>query len=129
VIFTLLADTFAIVRMRASDAIPEWATGGPFVSITRTADELSIVCREASVPAGTHADRGWRCLKLEGPIPLDTIGVAAAFTSVLAKAGVSVFPIATYDTDYVLVKGDRLDGASEALRSAGHSVRRLTNPA
>ena len=89
-IFTLLADTFAIVRMRASDAFPEWATGGPFVSITRTADELSIVCREASVPAGTHADRGWRCLKLEGPIPLDTIGVAAGFTSVLAKAGVSV---------------------------------------
>ncbi|HEY8130805.1 MAG TPA: ACT domain-containing protein [Thermoanaerobaculia bacterium] len=76
-----------------------------------------------SVPAGAHADRGWRCLELEGPIPLNTAGVAAEFTSVLAKAGVSVFPIATYDTDYVLVKGDRLERAVDALKSAGHSVR------
>ncbi len=122
-IFTLLADTFAIVRMQPSDKTPDWATGGPFVSITRTSDELSIVCREMSVPAGTHADRGWQCLKLEGPIPLNTVGVAAEFTSVLAKAGVSVFPIATYDTDYLLVKGDRLERAADALKSAGHSVR------
>jgi hypothetical protein len=124
-IFTLLPDTFAVVRMQSSEEIPEWAAGGPFLSITRTSDELSIVSREISVPAGVHADRGWRCLKLEGPIPLNTIGVAAEFTSVLAKAGVSVFPIATYDTDYVLVKGDRLERAADALRSAGHSVRRL----
>jgi len=122
-IFTLLPETFAIVRMRSSDAIPDWAAGGSFVSITRTSEELSIVCREVSVPAGSHADRGWQCLKLEGPIPLNTVGVAAEFTSVLAKAGVSVFPIATYDTDYVLVKGDRMEKAADALRSAGHSVR------
>jgi len=124
VIFTLLPDTFAIVRMRPTDAMPGWAEGGPFVSITRTAAELSIVCRERSVPAGTHADRGWQCLRVEGPIPLKTVGIAAEFTSVLAKAGVSVFPIATYETDYVLVKGDRIEIAIDALRAAGNSVRR-----
>lgn len=123
-IFTLFQDTFAIVRMSADDAIPAWASGGPFVSVTRTGTELSIVCREISVPAGMHADRGWQCLRLEGPIPLKTVGIAAEFTSVLAKANVSVFPVATYDTDYVLVKGDRMETAMDALRSAGHSVRR-----
>ena len=64
-------------------------------------------------------------MKLEGPIPLSTTGVAAEFTSILAKAGVSVFPIATFDTDYVLVKGDRLQRAADALRDGGHSVRGL----
>ena len=122
--FTLLPDTFAIVRMRSNDAMPDWAEGGPFVSMTRTQSELSIVCRERSVPAGAHADRGWQCLRVEGPIPLKTVGIAAEFTSVLAKAGVSVFPIATYETDYVLVKGDRIEIAIDALRAAGNSVRR-----
>ena len=123
-IFTLLPDTFAVVRMPPASAIPRWAEGGPFVSMTRTESELSIVCRETSVPAGTHADRGWQCLRVEGPIPLNTVGIAAEFTSVLAKANVSVFPIATYDTDYVLVKRDRIEAAIDALRAAGHSVRR-----
>ena len=123
-IFTLLPDTFAIVRMPPAGAIPRWAEGGPFVSMTRTESELSIVCRETSVPAGTHADRGWQCLRVEGPIPLNTVGIAAEFTSVLAKANVSVFPVATYETDYVLVKGDRIEAAIDALQAAGHSVRR-----
>jgi hypothetical protein len=92
--------------------------------MTRTESELSIVCRETSVPAGTHADRGWQCLRVEGPIPLNTVGIAAEFTSVLAKANVSVFPVATYETDYVLVKGDRIEAAIDALQAAGHSVRR-----
>jgi hypothetical protein len=109
--------------MAPTDKIPTWAASGPFVSITRTADELSIVCPEAAVPAGTQADRGWQCLKLDGPIPLNTVGVAAEFTTILARAGISVFPIATYDTDYVLVHGDAAEGAIYALRNAGHSVR------
>ena len=122
-ILTLLPDTFAIVRLPPTDDVPKWATG-PFVSITRTADELSIVCRETAVPAGSHADRGWQCLKLEGPIPLKTVGVASEFTSLLAKAGVSVFLISTFDTDYLLVKGDAFEKAADALRGGGHSVRR-----
>jgi len=122
--FTLLPDTFAIVRMGAADEVPKWTDGGPFVSMTRTDSELSIVCRERHVPAGAHADRGWQCLKIEGPIPLNVVGVMAEVASVLAKAGVSVFPIATYATDYVFVKGDQVAGAIDALRAAGHSVRR-----
>jgi hypothetical protein len=123
VIFTHSRDTFAIVRLPASEETPRWASGD-FVSITRTQDELSIVCKESAVPAGSHADRGWECLKLEGPIPLHTVGVAAQFTGLLAKAGVSVFLISTFETDYLLVKGDALDRAEDALRAGGHSVRR-----
>jgi hypothetical protein len=122
--FTLLPDTFALVRMGPSDPVPEWTAGGPFVSITRTASELSIVCLERVVPAGTHADRGWQCLRVDGPIPLNTVGVSAEFSTVLARASVSLMPIATYETDYVFVKGDRIAAAIDALQRAGHSVRR-----
>ena len=122
-IFTHLHVTFAIDSRPPSGEMPRWASG-EFVSITRTADELSIVCKESAVPAGSHADRGWQCLKIEGKMPLTMVGVAAEFTALLAKAGVSVFLISTFDTDYVLVKGDAFERAGDALRGGGHSVRR-----
>ena len=122
-IFTQLRETFAIVRLPPSEEMPRWASG-EIVSITRTADELSIVCKESAVPAGSDADRGWQCLKVEGKMPLTMVGVAAEFTALLAKAGVSVFLISTFDTDYILVKGDAFERAADALRGGGHSVRR-----
>jgi hypothetical protein len=118
--FRILEGHFAIVRLHADDAIPVWAHGA-FLSITRTSDELSIVCPEGAVP-DVVADRGWRCLKLAGPLPLDQTGVAAAFTAVLAHAGIAVFLVSTYDTDYVLVRDAALERASAALRAAGYSV-------
>ena len=118
-ILTLLPDTFAIVRMGADD---RWS--GDFFSITRTSEETSVVCRETLVRAGMHADRGWQCLRVEGPIPLMTVGVMADIATALARAGVSIFPIATYATDYIFIKGDQIAAASDALRAAGHSVRR-----
>jgi len=119
--FTLLDGHYAIVKLAADDAVPAWAHGA-FSSITRTRDELSIVCDESGVP-DVIADRGWRCLKLAGPMPLDQTGVAAAFTRVLADAGVALFVISTYDTDYVLVRDAALGHASAALRAAGYTVR------
>ena len=119
--FTIVDGRYAIVRLDADDAIPHWARGA-FVSITRTSDELSIVCEEGNVP-DVVADRGWRCLKLAGPMPLDQTGVAAAFTRVLADARVALFVISTHDTDYVLVRDAALDDASAALRAAGYIVR------
>jgi hypothetical protein len=75
---TLLPDTFAVSRLDADAAIPAWATAGGFFSITRTSDELSIVCLKASVPDGTRCERDWRCFKLAGPIPFSTVGVLAS---------------------------------------------------
>jgi hypothetical protein len=120
--FTLLPDRYAIARLGAADAVPSWPRGD-FVSVTRTAEELSIICREDAVPGTVRADRGWRCLALQGPFALDATGVAAEFTRVLAAAGVSVFVIATFDTDYVLVPDRAIERAVSALRAAGHVVR------
>ncbi len=118
--FRILDGHFAIVRLHADDAIPAWAHG-TFLSITRTSEELSIVCDEGAVH-DVVADRGWSCLKLAGPLPLDQTGVAAAFTRVLANAGVAVFLVSTYDTDYVLVRDAALERATAALRAAGYKV-------
>jgi len=113
--FTLLPGLYAVARLEPGAAIPAWSDRGAFVTVTRTAEELSIVIEETNVPDDVRAERGWRCLKLEGPIPFDTIGVAAQFTGALAAAGVSVFVVSTFDTDYVLVKEDALPRALEAL--------------
>jgi hypothetical protein len=124
---SLLPPTFAICRLDPLDAIPVWALTGSFFTITRTDEELSIVCEEAVIDPEhgfTHIkiEPGWRCLKLHGPIPFETTGVIASLTKPLAEAGISVSPIATYDTDYLFVKSDRLQDAVAALRAAGHVV-------
>lgn len=102
--------------------MPIWADGPGFVSLTRTADELSIVCASDRVPAGVTAEPGWRALKLHGPFPLTQTGVLAAILAPLAAARVPIFALATFDTDYVLVPEARLDDALRALRSAGHEI-------
>ena len=93
---------------------------GPFVSITRTEDELSIVCPRDCVPAGVRAERDWRVLKLMGPFTFSTTGVLASMATPLARAGISLLSIATFDTDYLLVKSDVFDNAVAALTAAGH---------
>lgn len=120
-IFTLLEGRFAVARLAADDEIPSWSACRAFTSVTRTPDELSIVCGEEHVPDEVRAERGWSCLALTGPIPFETTGVAAEFTRVLAQRGLSVLVVSTFDTDYVLVKDAA--AATEALRAAGHEVR------
>jgi hypothetical protein len=120
--FTLLPERYAIARLGGADPLPPW-TRGEFVSITRTPGELSIVCRADAVPELVRADRGWRCLALQGPFALDQTGIAAEFTRILAAAGISVFVVATFDTDYVLVPDRSIERAVAALRAASHVVR------
>lgn len=92
------------------------------VSITRTAEELSIVCAEAAAPEGARVERGWACLVLEGPIPFTETGVLSGLLAPLAGAKVGIFAISTFDTDYLLVKHVQLDTAVTALRQAGHHI-------
>jgi hypothetical protein len=110
-----------VCRLSPSDAIPDWVRGS-FVSITRTHAELSIVCDESAIPESVPADRGWRVLETVGPFAFDVTGVAAALSSTLAASGIALLLIATYDTDYVLVKAEHLERAIDAYRSAGHDV-------
>jgi len=121
--FTLeaLPDTFAVCRLDASAEIPDWASG-EVASITRTPDELSIVCRQENVPEDITCESGWRCLRVAGPLEFSMVGVIASLTGTLAASNISVFVISTFDTDLVLVKQVDLDAAIESLASAGHLV-------
>lgn len=117
----LLPDQLAVCRLPADASPPEWVRGR-FTSITRTAQELSIVCDDSAVPEDSRAERGWRAFMVEGPIPFEMTGVAAGLLTPLAEAQVSVFVISTFDTDYLLVKEAAIESASAALRHAGHEV-------
>lgn len=119
--FRLLSQRCAVARLAPGDAIPAWARG-ELVSITRNADELSVICAEDAVPPDCAATRGWRCLAAIGPFAFTDIGIAAEFTRVLADSRISVLVVSTYDTDYVLVGGDQIDRAVAALVAAGHEV-------
>jgi len=122
--FRLLAGSYAVVRLAADAAVPDWATKGEFTSITRAADELSIVCLGENVPE--HIDPGprWICLKLEGPFPFSETGVLLAFIEPLSNNGIPIFAVSTYDTDYVLVHEEFAETAREVLLKAGHELLR-----
>jgi uncharacterized protein len=113
----------AICRLDRDGAIPEWAAQGEFLSITRTPDELSIVCPASVVPEGQPCKRGWRAWRVAGTLDLGAVGVLAALASPLAEAGVSIFAISTHDTDYLLVKDEDMERAGVTLRKAGHQVQ------
>jgi hypothetical protein len=117
----LLPLRLAVCRLSPQDAIPSWATG-EFLSITRTPTELSIVCGQELVPAGMKCEAGWRVFEVAGPLEFALTGVLAAIATPLAAAGVSIFALSTFNTDYVLVKEDKLAEAMAALRAAGHEV-------
>jgi gluconokinase len=122
---TLIAlhDTFAVARLPADVSIPEWATASPaFCSITRTPYELSIVCRDQDVPETVNAERGWRCLRVGGPLDFSLVGVLASLVNPLARACIPVFVASTFDNDYLLVKMRDFERAVSALEAAGHSV-------
>ena len=114
---TVLHGTLAVCRLPASDRIPSWALElhEGFVSITRTPDELSIVCPQEAVPPDTTVEEGFRALMVPGPIPFEQTGVLARIATPLAAAGIPIFAIATYDTDYVLVREADLDRALVSL--------------
>jgi GNAT superfamily N-acetyltransferase len=118
-----LDGTFAVCRLAPDAPLPAWVGGSPFVAITRAADELSIVCRQEAVPAGVRCEPGWRCLRVAGPLDFSLVGVLASLLVPLAEAGVSVFAVCTFDTDYLLVKQPDFPRAAEMLRQAGHAVR------
>ena len=112
----------AIVKLPAGDAVPDWALLGCFSSTTRTPDELSVVCESRRVPAHVARSDGWVWLEVEGPLSLSLVGVLTALTGLLAEAGVSVFAIATHDTDHLLIRGREEQIALDALVDAGHVV-------
>ncbi len=118
----VLDGQFAVHRLPAGSEIPGQVWESDFFTVSRTDEELSIVCRaEIPVSAEKSVD-GWSCFKVLGPLDFSLTGVLAGLAACLADAGVSLFAISTYDTDYILVKFDRLEAARRALEASGYSI-------
>jgi hypothetical protein len=122
----LLPDEYSVCRLLGDAHLPESSQerSDDFLSITRTRDELSIICATSKAPVGAHArSDGWRCLKVKGPLDFSLTGVLHAITAPLAREKLSLLAVATFDTDYVLVRSAELAQALSALTRAGHEVR------
>jgi len=121
---SLLPHTYAVCQFHPDKHIPYWALMGDFVSLTRTNEELSIACQEDNVPDDIEAERGWRCLQVQGAFDFSAAGVHASLAIPLAEADISVLAIATYATDYLLIKEKNVERALQVLEQAGHSIKR-----
>ena len=118
----IMSGLFSVCRLPADAPLPDWARSNELLAFTRTPDEFSIVCGEEHIPENVTAERGWRGLKVAGPLDFSLVGVLTSIALPLSEIGVSIFAISTYDTDYILVKEGDLDTAYRALKEAGHVV-------
>lgn len=124
----LLDGSYAILRLEPHDPLPAWAMApSPLQGMLRTAEELTIICREASDNLApiealqeSRRSQGWRALGVIGPLDFSLVGILASLSATLAEAGVSIFALSTFDTDYILVQGADLETAMAALRDVGH---------
>lgn len=126
--FRWLPGPYAVIRLAPDEPIPDWATNGEFTSITRSSDELSIVCPADNLPRDVDAKHHWICLKLDGPFPFSQTGVLLSFIEPLSSKGIPIFAISTYDTDYVLIQEEWAGAALNALHQAGHELRAHEGP-
>jgi hypothetical protein len=114
---------YAVCQLQPDATVPTWAEGPEFVSITRTAAELSIVCQQDMLPGDVRAEKNRRLMRIEGKLGFELTGVLASVTAPLSKAELSIFAISTYDTDYLLITDEDLQKATEMLEAAGHTIR------
>lgn len=115
-VLRILPERLAICHFGKNASLPEWAIhNNDFFSITKTPDELSVVCDESRMPKNVMAERGWRAFRLEGPENIYSVGVIAKISTPLAKAKISIFDISTYETDYILVEEKNLAKAKKSL--------------
>ena len=120
---SVLEERLAVCRPDPGSETPAWALAAPYFSVTRTADELSVVCSEHDVPPEVLCERGWRALKLEGPFEFGKMDMLPSVAVPLAEREVSILAIATYDTDYAFVQESQLNLAGRALRERGREIR------
>ncbi len=116
----IMDERFTVCKV---ESVPQELLDDRFCFVGKTDKELSLVCRTDLVPAQTLArEDGWRGMRVTGTLDFSLIGVLSRISSILAEAGVGIFVISTYDTDYVLVKGNMLEKAADALHVGGIDV-------
>lgn len=114
-ILSLMTEKLGICALGQSSPIPEWLSGSEFFTVTRTPDELSIVCPQDNIPGNVMAEKDWRAFKLESVLDISSVGIVASLADPLAAAGISIFYISTYKTNYLLVEEKSLDKTIEIL--------------
>ena len=122
--FSRLPGKFAVCRLSPHAPVPDWAQRGSFSSVTRSGDELSVVCAVEQIPLEHRPQSHWTCFKLEGPFAFSEVGVLASFIGPLVDNDIPIFAISTFDTDYVLVDEDKVENALQTLHKAGHELLR-----
>jgi hypothetical protein len=120
---SLLKDKYGICSLPATTPIPDWALKESLISITRTKEELTIVCRQDLIPSQIQCDPNWRCFRIDGAFDLNQTGVISSISSPLANAGISIYVISTYNTDYFLVKEENVNQTISVLSSSAHSIK------
>lgn len=118
----LLEMDLSICQVERELSIPDWAYKGEFFSLTKTFDEISIVCSTELVPNDTKQESGFQALMVEGPLDFSLVGVLNSILEKLKQEEISVFVISTFNTDYILVKKAKVELAVEVLRKAGYCV-------
>ncbi|MGM7683327.1 ACT domain-containing protein [Cytobacillus sp. Hm23] len=116
----LLDGLYGVCRLDPTDKIPSWLNTEEFFTITKTSDELSIICNTNSIPNGIIYEKDWKIIKVEGPLDFSEIGILANISSTLATEKISIFAISTYDTDYILVQVAEIHNAIDALMKNGY---------
>jgi len=119
-------ETLAVVKLGPGAEVPVWAESSSIFSVTATATETSVVCAARNVPKKAVHQRPFTAFQVEGPLDFALTGVLAGLLQPLAEAGISVFTLSTYDTDWILVPGDDADRAAEEWRRSGHTVEAAT---
>jgi hypothetical protein len=118
----LAPERYSLVRLAAGSEIPAWATG-QFLSVIRSAEEVSVICRSSAVPDGAERLDDLRYLKAVGPFGLDSVGGIAAIAHPVASAGISLFLVSSWSTDHFFIVNEDLPRALNALAGAGHQVK------
>jgi uncharacterized protein len=121
-IMKLLKERFGVCRLNKEESIPDWVKNSLFYSITKTEDELSIVCSLDSIPNYIKCEKDWRILKVEGPLDFSLVGILSSISTILAQNGISIFAISTFDTDYILVKDKDIASAINALLNEKYEI-------
>ena len=116
----VLEEPLAVVRLQPETPVPQWVFQSRFFSVTKTDDELSIFCEERVVPSEVEGTGGWRAFRVAGQIAFELSGVISGLTLPLAAKQISLFSISTHDTDYLVVREDRLEDAIDVLQRTGH---------
>jgi hypothetical protein len=117
-----LPGSLAVCRLETGSSLPNWAVTGELSAAIRSPGELTIICNQAAVPPGIQHEPDWRAIGVLGRLDFSLTGVLAALAQPLAEAGVSIFALSTFDTDYILVKESALQQALEVLQLAGHQI-------